>query len=225
MSCEGGTVKFKVKNTGARGGAEVVQLYICPPGCGIAMPEKKLAAFKKLYLEAGEERTVELAPDIFALRAFDESADKFVVFGGQYGVKIGSSSRDIRLEGSMFIDGVRPAGSVAAEREDIIAAAKAAHMQQAATGGRRERVEITMHSPLIDLKRARGALGRLIYKIADFYCTSKKQTALLTFRYITVRSAMQYAGFNLARAHGFVDVCNGNFLKGLKKLITGKEKI
>ena len=227
LSCEGGTVKFKVKNTGARGGAEVVQLYICPPECGIAMPEKKLAAFKKLYLEAGGERTVELAPDIFALRAFDESANKFVVFGGQYGVKIGSSSRDIRLEGSMFIEGARPAGSVAAEREDIIAAAKAApaHMPQAATGGRRERVEITMHSPLINLRRARGALGRLIYKIADFYCTSKKQTALLTFRYITVRSAMQYAGFNLARAHGFVDVCNGNFLKGLKKIITGKEKI
>ena len=81
-----------------------------------------------------------------------------------------------------------------------------------------------MESPLIDLKNAKGAIGRLIYKIADFYCTSKKQTALLSFRYITVRAAMQVAGFNLARAHGFTDICNGKFFRGLKKIITGKEK-
>ena len=83
---------------------------------------------------------------------------------------------------------------------------------------------ITLHSPLIDLKRANGVTGRLIYRIADWYCTGKKNKALLTFRYISVRSAMQYAGFNLAQAHGFVDMCNGRFVSGLRKIITGKER-
>lgn len=96
--------------------------------------------------------------------------------------------------------------------------------EAAAESGRKTRVEITLKSPLIDLKNAKGAWGRLAYRIADFYCTSKKQTALLTFRYITVRSAMQYAGFNRAQAQGFIDICNGSFFKGLKKIITKRQK-
>ena len=82
---------------------------------------------------------------------------------------------------------------------------------------------IDMYSPIIDLKRAKGLFGRLIYRIADRWCTRKKDKTLLTFRYMSVRSAMQYAGFNLARTHGFIDICNGSFFKGLKKLVTGKE--
>ena len=88
----------------------------------------------------------------------------------------------------------------------------------------RGRITVNMYTPLTDLKRARGLCGRLIYRIADMYCTSKKQTALLTFRYLTVRSAMQFAQFNLAQAHGFIDICNGRFFKGLKKIITKREE-
>lgn len=228
LECNGDIVKFKVKNTGSRAGAEVVQVYICPPDCGIAFPEKKLAAFKKLFLSAGEEREVELVLSGRALRAYDEKRGRFVLFGGSYGVKVGASSRDIRLEGRTYLDGELPEeGSGTALREEIIKRVKscerAADMPKPTQKKRGERVEISMHSPLIALKDAKGAAGRLIYKIADFYCTGKKQTALLTFRYITVRSAMQYAGFNLAQSHGFIDACNGKFFKGLKKIITKKE--
>ena len=229
LACNDGQVSFKIKNTGSAGGAEVVQLYMSLPECGAAVAEKQLAAFKKVYLAAGEERTVTLVPDISALRVYCEGEGRFEVFGGEYGVKVGSSSRDIRLEGQMYIDGALPGeGNSAAERVRILSAARGNRAPAAENtennAGRREKKEITLHSPLIDLKCARGAAGRLIYKLADIFCTASGQTAMLTFRYITVRSAMQYAGFCLARAHGFVDICNGRFFKGLIKLITGREK-
>lgn len=223
LKCEGGVCAFKVKNIGTRAGAEVAQLYICPPECGLAMPEKKLAAYKKIYLQAGEEKIVELAPDIFALRTYIEARNAFVIFGGEYSVKVGASSREIRLEGSMYIDGEPPIGAGGGELTEKIISQVRQIKAPPARQNSKGRVEITLFSPLIDLKNAKGAVGRLIYRIADFYCTSKKQTALLTFRYITVRSAMQYAGFNLAQAHGFTDACNGHFFKGLKKIITKKE--
>ena len=226
LSCSDGKISFKLKNTGAYAGAETVQLYLCPPDCGVAMPKKTLAAFKKVWLGAGEETTVTLVPERDVLRVYDTERKKFVVFGGKYGAEAGASSRDIRLFGEVKIAGESPLLSGGgAYAEKIIAAAKASSAKDCGNGrpengGRRE---INMSSPLIELKDAKGAAGRLIYKIADLYCTGKKQTALLTFRYITVRSAMQYAGFNLAQAHGFVDACNGRFFKGLKKIITKRE--
>ncbi len=221
-------VAFRIKNTGTRAGAEVVQLYICPPDCGFAYPVKKLAAYEKVFLGAGEERVVFIPLNRSALRVYDQSLGAYVVYGGQYGVQAGSSSRDIRLEDVITINGEMPenVGYGAIERENIIQRVRAAESEadSSVPAVKKGRVTITMKSPLIDLKRAKGLTGRLIYKIADLYCTSKKQTALLSFRYITVRAAMQVAGFNLARAHGFVDICNGKFFRGLKKIITGREK-
>lgn len=222
-------IAFRIKNIGACAGAEVVQVYICPPDCGFAYPVRKLAAYEKVYLEAGEERVVFIPLCRSSFSAFDANIGSFMVYSGQYGVQVGSSSRDIRLEDVITINGETPenVGFGAVERENIISGVRAAEQfasKSCENRAKKGRVTVTMESPLIELKNAKGAIGRLIYKIADFYCTSKKQTALLSFRYITVRAAMQVAGFNLARAHGFTDICNGKFFRGLKKIITGKEK-
>lgn len=231
LKCSEDRVTFRLKNTGACAGAETAQVYICPQFGGL-QPVKKLAGFEKVFLQPDEERTVEIKLDEYALHTFDEKSCNFAIYAGQYGVIVGSSSRDTRLWGSVKIKGIRPPEGAdgAALRADLVRGVLAEKSaaedgeEAAAECGRKTRVEITLKSPLIDLKNAKGAWGRLIYRIADFYCTSKKQTALLTFRYITVRSAMQYAGFNRAQAQGFIDICNGSFFKGLKKIITKRQK-
>lgn len=216
--------RFAVTNTGEVAGAEVAQLYISPPDCGFAFPVKRLAGFEKVFLRPGEGREVFIPFDAETFRAFDETDGRWHIYAGQYGVLVGSSSRDIRLEGRLSVRGEAPpaAGNGAREREEIISGAM--NFTPAPTEEGPKRVQITLHSPMMDLKRARGLAGRLIFRLANAIVARKGRTALLTFGYIKVRGVAQYAGFNLAQAHGFTDVCNGRFLRGLAAIIRKKSK-
>jgi beta-glucosidase len=96
---------FKVKNAGSVFGAEVCQLYVSPPESPVARPVKELKGFKKARLSPGEE--TELS---FVLEERDFSYWNPIVHGwrvapGEYGILIGSSSEDIRLRGSVILDG------------------------------------------------------------------------------------------------------------------------
>ncbi|PKL92421.1 MAG: glycosyl hydrolase [Candidatus Goldiibacteriota bacterium HGW-Goldbacteria-1] len=51
-------VSVTVKNTGRLKGAEVVQVYIAPPGAGKTAPIKQLAGFEKIELTPGQKKTV-----------------------------------------------------------------------------------------------------------------------------------------------------------------------
>lgn len=70
----------KLKNTGTKSGAQVVQAYITPPAGGsrLTRPKKELKAFAKVYLEAGEEKTVELSVEKDAFGYWDDRAGNWV---------------------------------------------------------------------------------------------------------------------------------------------------
>jgi beta-glucosidase len=91
-------LSLAVKNTGARAGEEVVQLYVraVTPGAGAAI--KDLRGFDRVALGPGEEKRVafRLTPSKdFA--HYDEAAGAFIVAPGVYELQAGASSRDIRL--------------------------------------------------------------------------------------------------------------------------------
>ncbi|MCU1599574.1 MAG: hypothetical protein JWO22_283, partial [Frankiales bacterium] len=67
-------VELEVKNTGERAGAEVVQLYVEPPAGRLFRPRRELKAFEKVWLPAGEGRTVRLALDGRAFAFWDEGS-------------------------------------------------------------------------------------------------------------------------------------------------------
>jgi beta-glucosidase len=102
----GGEVKvtLDVKNTGEREGKEVVQLYIKDEVSSVTTPIKQLRGFEKINLEPGEVKSVSftLKPEDLALLNRDM---KWVVEPGKFNVMIGSSSSDIRLEGSFNVNG------------------------------------------------------------------------------------------------------------------------
>jgi len=95
-------VSFNVKNTGSVAGDEVVQLYLHQVVSSVAQPVIMLKAFRRVRLEPGEERTVAflLGPDDLAL--FDVSLER-VVESEQFRVMVGSSSRDLRLRGTLTV--------------------------------------------------------------------------------------------------------------------------
>ncbi|MEP4147836.1 MAG: glycoside hydrolase family 3 C-terminal domain-containing protein [Halioglobus sp.] len=90
-------VTVTVTNTGTRYGEEVVQLYICDPQAGMERPAQALRAFTKVGLAAGESGSISIKVPIAELQAYCNEREKMIVLEGNYELKIGSSSRDIRL--------------------------------------------------------------------------------------------------------------------------------
>ncbi len=91
------TVSFKVKNTGDVFGAEVAQLYVGDIESTIYRPLKELKGFKKIFLEAGEEKEVTLTLSKRDFAFFNVYSGEFQVESGEFAILIGSSSRDIKL--------------------------------------------------------------------------------------------------------------------------------
>ena len=90
-------VSCMVKNVSDRKGTEVVQLYITDSFSSVTTPIMQLRGFKRVELDAGEEKEVEfvLLPDDLALW---NTEMKRVVEPGEFKVKVGAASDDIRLE-------------------------------------------------------------------------------------------------------------------------------
>lgn len=98
----GRTVKVRVKNSGSREGAEVVQLYVGFPAAA-AEPPRQLKGFEKVSLKPGESKLVELKLDQEALSAFDEAEHRWKIYPGSYTVQVGGSSRDARLKATFTV--------------------------------------------------------------------------------------------------------------------------
>ncbi|KRA61943.1 beta-glucosidase [Caulobacter sp. Root655] len=91
------TVSFDVKNTGARAGKAVPQVYVSPKDAkaigGWEAPQR-LAGFKKLDLAPGATTSVRLTVDPRLLAVWDAKAHGWSVAAGDYTVTLGASSRD-----------------------------------------------------------------------------------------------------------------------------------
>jgi beta-glucosidase len=96
------TVSFTVKNTGAREGDEVVQLYTRDVVSSVTTYEKNLRGFERVHLKPGETRTMTFTLQPKDLSLWNRDM-KFVVEPGRFRVMIGSSSEDIRLNGEFEI--------------------------------------------------------------------------------------------------------------------------
>ena len=94
------SVTFTVKNTGGRFGAEVAQVYVADPSSA-GEPPKQLKGFRKIPLTPVQSGTVSLSLDPRAFATWDTGKHAWVVPGGQYRILVGSSSRDIRLQGTV----------------------------------------------------------------------------------------------------------------------------
>ena len=95
-------VSVNVKNVGTREGSEVIQLYINDAISTVTKPVKELKGFEKVNLKPGEEKTVnfKLTPEHLSL--LDRSMN-VVVEPGVFNVMVGSSSENIKLNGSFEV--------------------------------------------------------------------------------------------------------------------------
>jgi beta-glucosidase len=98
MKANGQTsVSVDVTNTGKRAGSEVVQMYIRDRVSSVTRPVKELKGFKKVFLEPGETRTVQLEITPESL-AFWDVHMKYTVEAGECEIMVGNSSSDPNLQ-------------------------------------------------------------------------------------------------------------------------------
>ena len=91
-------VTLIVKNTGTLPGKEVVQLYLAAPTTVIEKPVQELKGFTKtVLLQPGESQEISFELDARSLSSFWSGISSWVADSGDYEVRIGASSSDIRL--------------------------------------------------------------------------------------------------------------------------------
>ena len=95
----GGTVKlsFTLKNTGARAGDEVAQVYFRHVNSALPQPKLALCGFARVHLEPRQGVNVTVNIPVERFRYWDTAKKQYAVEAGDYELMIGAASDDIRL--------------------------------------------------------------------------------------------------------------------------------
>ena len=110
-------LSFDVTNTGAMAGEEVVQLYLSPTSDSQPLKPIQLCGFGRVALQPGETQTVSfiVSPQQLGHLAMDNATDndtahaidtaRWTIEPGDYLIKVGASSADIRLTAPLTLTG------------------------------------------------------------------------------------------------------------------------
>ncbi len=98
-------VSFTVKNTGAVAGYEIAQLYVADKESTIYRPEKELKGFKKVWLNPGESKEIEIELCKRAFAFYNVNINDWCVESGDFDILVGASSADIRLSTTVNVTG------------------------------------------------------------------------------------------------------------------------
>ncbi|WP_291379298.1 glycoside hydrolase family 3 C-terminal domain-containing protein [Demequina sp.] len=171
----GHSVSVEVTNTSGRAGSTVVQVYVRDVKSTLYRPDQELKGFARVHLEARQTRTVTIDLDERALAAYDARAGAWVVEEGEFEIRVGASSADIRECATLTVQstatvspGAAFSGSIAsrAEFEDMLG-----HLipTPAAT------LPYTRETLISDLHQT--ALGRLLRRILLRLISAKMGTS------------------------------------------------
>ena len=108
-------VTFTLTNTGSVAGAEIAQLYVAKPDAVVFRPAKELKGFAKVFLKAGERKTVSIPLDDKTFRYWNVATDSWEVEGGSYQLLVGANVQDIRLTAEIALPGTGAPGPYVGE--------------------------------------------------------------------------------------------------------------
>jgi len=97
-------ISFSLLNRGERQGAEVAQVYVRDVHASVQRPIRELKGFSRIILDPGEETIVTIQLDERAFSFYDQDKGCWTMEPGYFEIEVGSSSRDIRLKGSLRLE-------------------------------------------------------------------------------------------------------------------------
>ncbi|MDO4182314.1 MAG: glycoside hydrolase family 3 C-terminal domain-containing protein [Coriobacteriia bacterium] len=243
---EGYRVTARITNTGAVAGAEAVQLYVAYQGQGVDpapagapapapvyRPARELQAFAKVRLQPGESTTVEFTLD---RQAFAVWQDVWVVPGGAYALEVGASCEDIRLRESVTLEGAPmpapPAVWYGAP------SGKPTQQDFRALYGREIPVEIfrrgtyTHNETVLEMMQTSWVM-RIVYRIVHRYTKkgfpgnvdeSNPEFAMMLSASVdcSLSCMKMFCSFDTTVIDGLLDIANGHYLTGWRKVIFRK---
>ncbi|MFV0287616.1 MAG: glycoside hydrolase family 3 C-terminal domain-containing protein, partial [Demequina sp.] len=117
-------VTVPVTNTGKRAGSTVIQVYVHDVASTLHRPEQELRGFAKLELEPGQTADAVVALGERAWAVWDTASHGWVVEAGEFEVRVGLSSTDIRARATVRLTTggevtarVNPASAIATDTE------------------------------------------------------------------------------------------------------------
>lgn len=225
-------VTFTVANTGAVDGAEVAQVYVSCRNGNIFRPRKELKGFAKVFLKAGERKTVTVKLDDKAFRYFNVKTDRWEVETADYEISVAASVSDVKLTATVHVDGQAapaPYGELPSYESGRI---------EAVTNGEFEALlghpipdghwsgELTANDAICQLYYAKSAPARLVCKILTNMknkaeAKGKPDLNILFIYNMPFRAIGKMAGGMVSEkmVDDIVFLVNGHFWRGLGRAI------
>lgn len=231
-------VYVTVQNTGNVDGAEVVQIYISKPDSKIFRPVKELKGFQKVYLKAGESKTVTIPLDDKAFRYYNIITNKWEIEGGTYQIMAGSNVAEISLSTEVSIAGTE--ARIPYKKEEL----PSYYTGQTAEVGDKEFEELLgrpipdgrwdrskgleINDALCQMRYAKSGLARLILRILEHLknksmAKGEPDLNILFIYNIPFRGIAKMTGgaVSMDMARAMAEIVNGHFFKGMGHLIKG----
>ena len=223
-------VTFTLTNTGKMDGAEVAQLYISSKNGNVYRPKKELKGFRKVYLKAGESKTVSIELDDKSFRYFNPQSNAWETEAGEYEIMVASSVSDVRLTSSIQVNGVKNTASaptcystghienVPDEDYEQILGRK---IPDGSWNG-----ELTENDAICQLYYAKSGLARLVYKVLTSLknkaeAKGKPDLNVLFIYNMPFRAIGKMAGGMVSRkmVDDILLIVNGHFFRGFGRVI------
>lgn len=226
------SVTFTLANTGMTDGAEVAQVYVSCPGGKVFRPKKELKGFSRVFLKAGEEKTVTIPLDDKAFRYFNVKTNRWEVETGEYEISVAANVSQVWLKARIHVegtDGEMPYGSLPGYETGRIT--RISDEEYVALLGRpipdgRWQGQIGANDAVCQLYYAKSAVARLVYRIMTRMknraeAKGKPDLNLLFLYNMPLRAISKMSG-GLASEKMVDDIVflvNGHFWRGLGRLI------
>lgn len=225
-------VTFTITNTGNMDGAEVAQVYVSCKNGKIFRPMKELKGFTKVFLKAGESRTVTVHLDDKAFRYFNVITDRWEVETADYEIMVASNVSEVKLAQT-----IRVVGDIAPMPYESLPSYESGKIENVSDSEFGKLLghpipdghwsgELQKNDAICQLYYAKSPVARLAYKVL----TSLKEKAeakgkpdlnILFIYNMPFRAMGKMAGGMVSdkMVDDILFIVNGHFFRGLGRLI------
>ena len=228
-------IKFTIKNTGNRDGAEIAQMYVGKSESGLIRPKKELKGFKKVWIKAGESVDVEIPFDDKSFRYFSTVSNNWEIEDGEYQIYVGGNVRDIELTGRITKKGTisempynieslpsYKTGKVRNVHYEEFEKLYAAPLPEEKVG------PLDINDALCQMKDAKSGICRLVYKVLKNNLDKSYEKGVPDLNTMFIynmpfRAICKMSGGMVSRdmVESIVKIANGHFFRGLGGVIGG----
>lgn len=229
-------ISFTVTNVGEVDGSEVCQMYVGLPDAKVYRPRKELKGFKKVFLKAGESKSVRIPFDDKTFRYWNTITGQWEIEGGTYRIQVCSNAADMRLEDTIVVPGTTEKYPYVKTK---MPSYYSGHIRQVGDAEFTELLghpvipekqsgELGLNDAICQMQYAKSGIARFVYRcLARMKEKSEKKGKpdlnILFIYNMPFRGIAKMTGgmVSMEMAEGMVEAVNGHFRHGIRKMIGG----